>query len=266
MYDIQSYTGLLAPNKYKRLDDLDEALTYFTLTTAINNMVTDLRVSKAQAAALCIMMDPIFILRMGAAAKQYGSITLKYGYRTIGYQDQKAPNNGFKWSPALLPAGGGDEIAQCKCWTGGNGMLAKPGTSFHNYGWAADVGGQLFYIDNSKLAPFGLIKNVSGEPWHVAPFETSGYKGFDRAKVAVWHNGPLPEAFAVRKKGDKGMSVCQLQQALNRLHYSAGKVDGIFGTGTEAAVKSFQTANKLPADGIVGPNTWNALGLGLVLN
>lgn len=266
MYDVSTYTGLLAPNKYKRLDDLDEALTYFSLTAAINNLVTDLQVSAAQAAQLCIMMDPIFILRMGAAAKQYGAIALKYGYRTIGYQDQKAPNNAFKWSPALLPSGGGDKIAQCKCWTGGNGRLAKPGTSFHNYGWAADVGGQLYYIDSSKLTPFGLQKNVPGEPWHVAPLETGGYKGFDRARVAVWHQGgPLPEAYALRRKGDKGMTVCQIQQTLIKLGYKPGKVDGIFGSGTEAAVKSFQAAKNLATDGVVGPKTYDALGLGLVL-
>ncbi len=265
MFDVSTYKGLLAPNKYKRLDDLDEALTYFNINTAVNNIVTDLRVTKAQAAQLCIMMDPIFILRMGAAAKQYGAITLKYGYRTIGYQDQKAPNNAFKWSSALLPAGGGDKIAQCKCWTGGNGRLAKPGTSFHNYGWAADVGGQLYYIASSKLSPFGLQKNVAGEPWHVAPLETGSYKGFDRAKIAVWHGGPLPEAYALRRNGDKGMTVCQIQQTLIKLGYKPGKVDGIFGPNTEAAVRAFQAARKLTVDGIVGPITYGALGMALAL-
>ncbi len=36
-------------------------------------------------------------------------------------------------------------------------------------------------------------------------------------------------------------------------------VDGNFGQGTENAVKKFQTTNLMEADGIVGPNTWDAL-------
>ncbi|HEX2053990.1 MAG TPA: glycoside hydrolase family protein, partial [Actinomycetota bacterium] len=39
-------------------------------------------------------------------------------------------------------------------------------------------------------------------------------------------------------------------------------VDGVFGKGTEDAVRLLQTRHGLPADGIVGPKTWAALGAG----
>jgi hypothetical protein len=57
------------------------------------------------------------------------------------------------------------------------------------------------------------------------------------------------------KVGSKGSEVKLLQEFLN-----IGN-DGVFGKGTEAAVMSWQSNNKLVADGIVGPNTWKAMGL-----
>ena len=54
------------------------------------------------------------------------------------------------------------------------------------------------------------------------------------------------------KKGSRGTEVKKLQEQLNKLGYNCGKVDGIFGSRTESAVKAFQKANGLVVDGIVG--------------
>lgn len=61
------------------------------------------------------------------------------------------------------------------------------------------------------------------------------------------------------KYGNKGEKVKKLQEALNALGFNSGKVDGIFGSKTKAAVQKFQKSSKfggaISADGIVGPKT-----------
>ena len=57
------------------------------------------------------------------------------------------------------------------------------------------------------------------------------------------------------KVGSRGKEVKELQEFLNI------GADGVFGNGTEASVKKWQSENGLTADGIVGPATWDAMGL-----
>ncbi len=58
----------------------------------------------------------------------------------------------------------------------------------------------------------------------------------------------------------KGTQVMVLQWLLNHTtDYTAGVVDGIFGTKTVTAVRQFQEANGLTVDGIVGKKTWTKL-------
>ncbi|MCE7082620.1 peptidoglycan-binding protein [Streptomyces sp. ST2-7A] len=55
----------------------------------------------------------------------------------------------------------------------------------------------------------------------------------------------------------------EIQCLLNNLWgYNAGAEDGIFGPGTERAVREFQKDVGLAVDGIVGPNTWRVLRIG----
>jgi mannosyl-glycoprotein endo-beta-N-acetylglucosaminidase len=59
--------------------------------------------------------------------------------------------------------------------------------------------------------------------------------------------------------GSTGSAVVTLQKDLNSLGYSAGLADGGFGPNTLRAVKLFQSAHRLQADGVVGPLTWNVI-------
>ncbi len=63
------------------------------------------------------------------------------------------------------------------------------------------------------------------------------------------------------KVGSSGETVKQIQQKLKNWGYYSGSVDGIYGSQTESAVKSFQKANGLTVDGIAGPATLAAIGL-----
>lgn len=64
--------------------------------------------------------------------------------------------------------------------------------------------------------------------------------------------------------GSRGRSVAQIQTALNRISQNFPaipklSVDGIFGPGTERAVRIFQQVFGLTDDGIVGRQTWYAV-------
>lgn len=60
------------------------------------------------------------------------------------------------------------------------------------------------------------------------------------------------------RRGDSGDAVRAAQSQLQSKGYGV-TVDGAFGPGTDSAVRSFQSAQALVADGVVGPNTWLAL-------
>jgi len=50
-----------------------------------------------------------------------------------------------------------------------------------------------------------------------------------------------------------------IQRALKNAGHYKGKVDGVLGKQSRRAIRSFQRANGLPADGICGTRTWDKL-------
>lgn len=70
------------------------------------------------------------------------------------------------------------------------------------------------------------------------------------AMGALTGSMPSRAEFTTCRIGDKGNNVKMVQQKLGLA------ADGVFGSGTDAAVKKWQAANGLTADGIVGPATY----------
>lgn len=68
--------------------------------------------------------------------------------------------------------------------------------------------------------------------------------------------------YAVSKYGSTGDEVKTLQKKLKELGYYNGEIDGIFGSQTQSAVKSFQRNVGITVDGIAGSQTLLYLGLG----
>jgi N-acetylmuramoyl-L-alanine amidase len=59
----------------------------------------------------------------------------------------------------------------------------------------------------------------------------------------------------------RGEDVAEIQSRLNQLGFDAGKIDGIFGSATEAALIDFQRNRGLPEDGKAGPEVITELKL-----
>jgi len=63
----------------------------------------------------------------------------------------------------------------------------------------------------------------------------------------------------VVRRGSTGLAVRRVQKRLTLAGYDTCGVDGIFDARTEAGVKALQRDSGLAQDGVVGPQTWNAI-------
>ena len=95
-------------------------------------------------------------------------------------------------------------------------------------------------LSNKKWTYWGLLKDVI----YTTPTEK-------KEEPAVVKHSTL-------RRGAKGAEV-ELMQSLLAKDGSTLEIDGIFGPGTQSAVKSFQKRHNLVVDGIVGPKTWAEL-------
>jgi photosystem II stability/assembly factor-like uncharacterized protein len=100
------------------------------------------------------------------------------------------------------------------------------------------------------------------------------YRSLDRGASWSPMGAPAPEPQKKSKRRSRGSStataapkqsqdvVKRAQEALNAAGYDTGTPDGQAGTKTVAAIRKFQTANRIPVSGKLDAATLTALGLG----
>ena len=101
--------------------------------------------------------------------------------------------------------------------------------------------------------------NATGCPGGHFPFEELAGAQASAPAAPAARAGGTAVTLPLLAQGSRSETVRLAQAALTGLGYDAGGADGIFGANTAAAVKRFQAAHGLAADGIVGRDTWHAL-------
>lgn len=108
------------------------------------------------------------------------------------------------------------------------------------------------------------VISLKNDDW--CQIKYKNYTGYVMRKYLIFNN-PIDidsetknsvEIMAIPKSSNDGQStedIKKIQLTLKHKGYYNGIVDGIFGSGTESALKNFQQANGLVADGVAGAKT-----------
>lgn len=130
--------------------------------------------------------------------------------------------------------------------------------------------GRVHTIEGNTSSKAGVVANGGGvfrksysvNDKAIAGYGRPPYNG-TQASSKPTNNGEKVCKVEVKQlaKGSKGGNVKSLQMLLIGNGYPCGSygADGDFGSATDSAVRKYQKAKGLVADGIVGTNTWNKL-------
>lgn len=205
-------------------------------------------------------------------------IKRKYGYdlSVRGWMRTRKQQESMFWPRVtLVPNGNPRRYYNGRTYYLRGAAVATPGWSNHGWGTTIDVSnfggvGQWNHPNRKKFYP--ILKKHGfddsegrriNEPWHLE-YMPSKDKGKKKSKGKhAKGKTRKPKRLATLRKGDRGGRTADLQRALEHTGDYHGKIDGIFGSGTESAVKGFQKRTGLEVDGVVGANTWYRLIQGL---
>lgn len=105
----------------------------------------------------------------------------------------------------------------------------------------------------TTTGPKSTTSGTSTPSMGAESFPTESLSGTPAATAAAKTAPP------VNMKNLDGSRIKEVQQALKLAGFDPGPVDGRMGARTRTALRDFQLANGLEADGKVGPRTWNKL-------
>ena len=136
-----------------------------------------------------------------------------------------------------------------RIWEGGHGTASQ-----HYAGVSFDVGQNTTSAQRKRIH---TVATDTGAWGYVEPLSmTPTWVHFDRRYGTAACSGV---GYPTVRRNSRSTYVLILQDGLNALGYSTRTLDGIFGANTESAVKGFQRAMGLTADGICGCQTWKKL-------
>lgn len=160
-------------------------------------------------------------------------------------------------APGDLARGRWSQWAAWERYQQGGNLAARPGTSNHGLGMALDLSPDTI----NAVAKYGDLfgwnhahTDAPSEPWHHLWLASQAHE-----KVITRWSTAQPGN--VVQPGDHGPAVTTMKKRLQAWGAwpRAWRIDDAYAGRTILAVKAFQRAHRLAADGIVGPSTWRAL-------
>ncbi|MFD7447011.1 glycoside hydrolase domain-containing protein [Streptomyces sp. NPDC059909] len=179
---------------------------------------------------------------VGEVTESYGgySINIDRDYLDVGTGTPPAPtctgvNLDFTAYTTVQSGSTGDRVKAAQCLLKAAGY--DPGAPDGDFGPATTTATRNFQTSRGLTAD-GV---VGPKTW-----------------TALLSRGSTPTV----QNGSTGEAVTRLQRALTAALGRTVAIDGDFGSGTDQAVRDYQSSRGLGVDGIVGPATWGALQSG----
>lgn len=206
--------------------------------------------------------------RLARQEKQYPAFAAqmkRYGGKWMGkpcYDCAQLTRDVAKRAGVALPSGATSQWRAAGIWKEKDVIDTLPD----------EAGIFLFTMRDGRMTHTGVsIGNgeevdARGHAYGVVRRRISGTSYTHWARLAIDYDAPIEAENPASKpkkptlrRGSRGENVRILQENLRQLGFLSGAADGIFGTNTNAAVRSFQKAQGLDVDGVVGAKTWAAL-------